>query len=242
MARTLSVIDRPPGVPIVQRLRAGVAESADARVSKTRDRKIVGVQVPPPAHPRPWWRPWLLCAALAACTGGPRELAVTGDWRHPSGAVFPARIGFAERVSLRVLDPAGADAAVTYRATFGEAPLLVTFYLYPRTGEPLAVHLERCTDEVLRSHAGATVSNAAPAAGDAPGAPQAAVRFLFRAPLGPGTGDAEVASYLVLGERHGWWSKVRVTVPVLAERRGLPAIAALLASAPQPLSPPQPRR
>src|SRR5688572_4139199 len=105
----------------------------------------------PGDRPHPSRSPRKRCVTLlagvlgASCTfvsaaGEPpaqSEIVVAGDWRHPSGAVFPEQIAGFRRGTITAYGADGNSAAVAYQVftPMGGLPVFVTVYVYPRKGQ-----------------------------------------------------------------------------------------------------------
>jgi hypothetical protein len=176
---------------------------------------------------------------VAGTPSAQSEIVVQGDYRHPSGAVFPERIAGFHRGIITAYSADGSNAGVAYQVfTFAVGlPVFVTVYVYPRKGQELRDHFQNVIAEVRQYHPGAEVQNAEldRSPGRSAAAPQVGARLCYETRIGDR--NEKVASYALLGGTARWWVKVRATFPVDLEERTLQPFAAFLAKLPAPEAP-----
>ena len=122
---------------------------------------------------------------------------------------FPARIGSFARVSGRQYDPKGRDISVGYN---GDIPVVVTVYVYPRSGRTLEADLVRQSAEVLAAYPGSELLGTRSVVVSPQGIAARAVSFGFLANF---RGEQQqMYSELVLAQSGSRFVKYRITYPV----------------------------
>jgi hypothetical protein len=145
-----------------------------------------------------------LPAVRAAREGEGATLTVQGDFRHPSGAVFPGHVGPFERDDLHAYDREGCEVSATY----GLGPMWATYHVYPAGVEEVQAQFERVTGEIAAVHHGAAplVTRAVQVAGRLPG-----LHAVYEYDESVGGIAVRVRSYAVLCRWGDWWLKWRVS-------------------------------
>ena len=93
----------------------------------------------------------LLPPSARAADSEPIPLPDGQPWRHePSGFVFPPDVGTFTRAGASRYDEHGRNVSVAY--TDAALRVLVTAYVYPNAGHPLAGHFEQVKRDVLEVH------------------------------------------------------------------------------------------
>ena len=159
-----------------------------------------------------------------AADSEPIELMQDEAWRHePSGFVFPQDVVTFIRVSAFRYDDEGRNVSVAY--TDRALRILMTAYVYPNAGVPLAPHFEQVKRDVSEIHGDARLLGEGVWNLDQGGRKLTGRRatFGFRVPIN-GKEQAVVSEAYLL--RHGeYFIKFRVTCPkekfeVAADRVG----------------------
>jgi hypothetical protein len=158
----------------------------------------------------------VLCLACGSGSTGPRlpaedrELTVQGDYRHPSGMVFPERLGDFYRTSVHQFPGSKDNVGISYQMGL-QKTATVTAYVYPDTGESLRSHFSRVLDEVRQAHH-AEPGNSSEVSITTPAGPvtgrMASFSYSEAFAGGPAT---ELDSRVYLFKHGPWFVKYRVT-------------------------------
>jgi hypothetical protein len=94
----------------------------------------------------------LLLMACATSAVPPRErtLEVRGPFTHPSGMVFPEKIGTLQRSDITQFPTTRDNYGVSYIRPSGSA--VVSVYVYPTEGQALEEHFAMVVNDVATAH------------------------------------------------------------------------------------------